>query len=220
MNIALGSAFFEQRLLPVRLIRTTESYDVGPSVLIPKGALLYMVFNAAGRTGYCTTKDRSLANQTKTLFMPLLDTRPCLTDSDGDGRFDRVFSVFDKYGGPPSARGSIDGAKPIAKPVAYERADPHEYPKQMGLSFELRGNESQRIRVSVSLKQAGAGEWYPVFAETTTQGSVVSLVNTQLLIHSIADNQAAISYRADQETFISSDNRGTLYWSSLPAALR
>ena len=116
-SVAVGTPFFEQRLLPVRLVALTEPLVVGGRTL-PQGTFLYLVFNDAGKIGYCTIKDRSAGNQARSLFIPILDQRPCLVDSDGDGRFDGTFSVYDKYGGPPSVRGSIDGAQPCRRAAA------------------------------------------------------------------------------------------------------
>src|SRR3982750_2183989 len=63
-HVPFDAPFFEQRLLPVRLVALTEPPTVGDKTLTA-GTFLYLVFNADRKIGYCTIKDRSPGHQAK-----------------------------------------------------------------------------------------------------------------------------------------------------------
>jgi hypothetical protein len=115
-----GAPFLEQRLLPVRMVRLVDPLQVG-NRSVAAGTPLYLVFNSRGAIAWCTVKDRSAGR-----LFPFLNQRPCFTDSNGDGRLDSSFSVFDRHGGPPSVRGSIDAAQPLGASAAVAEADIHD----------------------------------------------------------------------------------------------
>lgn len=215
---AFGAPFLEQRLLPVRLVRLTEPAIVGNRTL-PVDTFLYLVFNADGRIAFCTIKDRSPGNQARTLFIPMLDRRPCLADSDGDGRFDRSFSVFDKYGGPPSVRGSINGAQPLGSSVGFREVDPHDFPVDLRLQFEFTGSSSDPAHARIRVEFTGpvGGVWEERRGVTTPDGTLFELGNIRLLLTGVADGRARFDIRTMTEGYISSDNHNNLYWNELPA---
>lgn len=129
-----------EKMLPVRLVRLREpAVPAGSDKAVPAGAMLYLVVNSAGATGFCTLKDRSSGHQAKTLFIPVADQRPCFVDRDGDGRFDASFSAFEPYTrlSPPQARGSVDAAQPLAVKAAYEPVDIHEFTVPLTISYRL-----------------------------------------------------------------------------------
>jgi hypothetical protein len=215
-----GAAFVEQRLLPIRLVRLTEAITVGRRTL-PAGTFLYLVFNEDQRIGFCTIKDRSAGNQARTLFIPLLDQRPCLADTNGDGRFDASFSVYDKWGGPPSVRGSLNGARPISATAAFEEVDVHEFPVDMRMSLSFSGarDNPRRARVRVTFNGAIGGEWQELGGLETPDGVLFPVGNLLVLLHSVTGDQASFEIRAGPNAYISSDNRNNLYFNPLPAFL-
>lgn len=118
--------FFEQRALPYRLVRLNEELRIGKGKPLAKGTLLYLIIDKTNRVAFCTFKDSSAGNAAKSLFIPALDTRPCLIDDDRDGKFEKTFSVFELWGSvAPTAKGEMNKAKPIT-PVTYAEADPSE----------------------------------------------------------------------------------------------
>jgi hypothetical protein len=215
---AFGTPFLEQRLFPIRLVRLTEPAIVGNRTL-PVDTYLYLVFNDDRRIAFCTIKDRSLGNQARTLFIPILDRRPCLADSDGDGRFDRSFSVYDKYGGPPSVRGSINGAQPLASTVGFREVDPHEFPLDLRMQFEFTGSETNPAHTRIRVEFTGpiGGVWDERGGTATPAGTLFALGNIRLLLTGLNGGQARFELRTGPEAYISSDNHNNLYWNELPA---
>jgi hypothetical protein len=215
---AFGAPFLEQRLLPIRLVRLTEPAVVGNRTL-PVGTYLYLVFNADRRIAFCTIKDRSPGNQARTLFIPMLDRRPCLADSDGDGRFDRSFSVYDKYGGPPSVRGSINGAQPLASSVGFRDVDPLDFPLDLRMQFEFTGSQTDPAHTRVRVEFTGpvGGVWEERAGTATSAGTMFELGNIRLLLTGLNDGQARFELHTGPEAYISSDNPNNLYWNELPA---
>lgn len=133
----VGKVFFEQRVLPYRLVRLDQALAIAKDKQLPAGTLLYLVMDKANRMAFCTFKDSSAGNAAKSLFIPALDTRPCLVDDDRDGRFEKMFSVFELYGSvAPTPRGDIQKAKVIS-PVAYSDANPADAPTDYRLSFQI-----------------------------------------------------------------------------------
>jgi hypothetical protein len=215
----LNAPFFEQRLLPVALVSLDGDVSVGQKVIL-KGTLLYEVFNDSGKIGFCTVKERSAANQARTLFIPILDQRPCFLDSDRDGRFDHVFSVFDKYGGPPSVRGSIDSALPLPSSTAYRSVDIHNFPTKITVSFFLSGKENiSKARLGVRFSDAVGGNWYDQTGLMDGSSVVFDAMNSHLILSAIANKTANIQISTDGALVISSDNRNNLYWHRLPSFL-
>lgn len=219
-SAAWGASFLEQRLLPIRLVRLTEEITLGRRTL-PAGTFLYLVFNEDQRTGFCTIKDRSAGNQARTLFIPMLDQRPCLVDTNNDGRFDASFSVYDKWGGPPSVRGSLNGARPIGATAAFEEVDVHEFPVDMRMSLSFSGarDDIRRARVRVTFNGSIGGQWQEHGGVQTAEGMLFPAGNLLILLRSVAGDQASFEVRASPNAYISSDNRNNLYFNPLPAFL-
>jgi hypothetical protein len=186
------------------------------------GTLLYLVFNMEGRIGWCPPKDRSGANQARTLFIPALDRRPCLTDSDGDGRLDSSFSVYDKYGGPPTVRGSINAARPVGTSVGFAEADVHDFPADMRMLMEFTGarNDPRRARIRLSFTRPISGSWPDVPGVAGPDGTIFRIGNIGILLRSLSpEGRATFEIATRPDLFISTDNRNTLYWDTLPPFL-
>lgn len=214
-RVKFGDPFFDQRLLPVRLVELTEPLAVGGKTL-PDGTLLYLVFNADRKIGYCTIKDRSLGNQARTLFIPILDQRPCLVDRDGDGRFDASFSVFDKYGGPPTVRGSLNGATPLPVTAGYRQVDVHKFPDELIVSLLFQGShDPAKAKLGVEFSRQ-LGNWPAEKGQPDGAGSKFDLINTEVRLLAVNGDTADVQLRWTDALYLSSDNHNTLYWSPLP----
>ena len=214
--VATGVPFFEQRLLPVRLVRLTEPLAVGNGTL-PEGTFLYLVFNDDGKIGYCTIKDRSAGNKARTLFIPILDQRPCLVDSDGDGRFDKTFSVFDKDGGPPTARGSINGAQPLPATAGYRQVDVDQFPSTLTVAFKLLGKSTPpKMRLDLVFSR-NLGAWPYVRGVPVGGGAVFMVMNAEVHVLALNAGIATVRIRWADDVYLSSNNRNTLFWGPLPA---
>lgn len=220
-RVAFGEPFFEQRLLPVRLVELTGPLAAGGRTLA-KGSLLYLVFNDEGRIGYCTIKDRSAGNKAKSLFIPILDQRPCLVDSDGDGLFDKVFSVYEKYGGPPTARGSIDGATPLPATGGYRRVDVHDFPDPLTVSLRLSGKrDPAKARLGVTFSRNLGALWPPMQGVPAGGGSVFIVPGAQVALIAVEGDSARVKLRRDDDNiYLSTDNSNTLHWGPLPTFLK
>ena len=214
--VAIGAPFFEQRLLPVRLVSLTEALVVGNETL-PEGTFLYLVFNDEGKIGYCTIKDRSAGNKARTLFIPILDQRPCFVDGDGDGRFDRTFSVYDKDGGPPTARGSINGAQPLPATAGYRQVDVHQFPPRLTVSFKLLGkSEPAKLKLDLVFSRS-LGSWPYLRGVPVGGGVVFQVMNAEVHVLALNAGIATVRIRWADGIHLSSNNRNTLFWGPLPA---
>jgi hypothetical protein len=218
-TVRRGEPFLVERLLPVKLVKLSESMTVGKTVL-PAGTPLYLVFNSAGRIAYCTVKDRSTGHQAKTLFIPILDQRPCFVDSDGDSRFDKSFSVYDKGGpGPPTVAGSIDGAAPFAGGARFEPTDPHEFPTEMHMSFQFTGSKTDvgKARIRFEFNDWIGGNWTEVDGQRTSEGALFDLGNAQVLLRSVAETTADFELRVEPDFYISTTGYNRVVVGRLPA---
>jgi hypothetical protein len=215
-SVAVGTPFFEQRLLPVRLVTLTEPLVVGGRTL-PQGTFLYLVFNDEGKIGYCTIKDRSAGNQARTLFIPILDQRPCLVDADGDGRFDRTFSVYDKHGGPPSVRGSINGAQPLPASAGYRRVDVDQFPAMLTVAFKLSGKgEAAKARLGLDFSRNLGATWPAIRGVPVGGGAIFRVMNAEVRLHALDAGVARVGVAWADDIYLSTNNQNTLFWGPLP----
>jgi hypothetical protein len=211
-----GKQFLEQRLLPVKLARLVENAAESAA----KGTLLYVVFTPDGRVGYCTFKNISLKNQASTLFMPVLDKRPCFVDRDNDGKFDAVFSVFDKFGSMATPSGNMGEARSLSAPIPYEQVNPHLAPQGMRIAFELGGSKQpERARVSVKFDKAGRNRWEYLVGPTPRDGSTLAVLNAQVTVRSVVGKQATIAVSLDPDVFVTGSSGGTLSTTPRPPFL-
>lgn len=216
-RVAFGATFFEQRLLPVRLVELTEPAAAGGETLA-RGTLFYLVFNDDGRIGYCMIKEGSAGAPNKLLSIPILNQRPCLVDSDSDGRFDKGFSAYQKYGGPPTARGSINSATPLPAAAGYRQVDVHNYPHDLRVSFRLTGKrDPAKARLGVKFSRNMGATWLPIKGVPTGGGALFSLLNADILVTGVEGDSAKLAMRWAEEVYLSTNNRNTLFWGPLPA---
>ncbi|HEX8263728.1 MAG TPA: hypothetical protein VF547_12730 [Allosphingosinicella sp.] len=215
-SVATGVPFFQQKLLPVGLVALTEPVALG-STTLPAGTFLYLVFNDEGKIGYCTIKDRSPGNKARSLFIPILDQRPCLVDGDGDGRFDKTFAVYDKYGGPPTARGSINGAQPLPATAGYRRVDVDQFPSPLTVALKLLGKTTPaKMRLDLVFSR-NLGAWPQVRAVPVGDGAVFQVMNAEVRVLALNAGIATVRLRWANDVYLSSNNRNTLFWGRLPA---
>lgn len=218
-SVTWNQPFFEQRLLPARLVKTTAPGTYGDKSL-PAGTYLYLVFNDDWQIGFCTLKDRSVGHAAATLFMPILDQRPCFVDENGDGSFDKTFSVFDKYGGPPTVRGSIKAAKSLGSRIPYTQVDPGEFPSDLKVSMVVRGqHDPRKARVSIQFSRSLGAQWIDSYRRKGSDEPVYDVLNAEVRIERVSGETANISMMFDPESYISTDNSNTIYGQHLPAFL-
>jgi hypothetical protein len=196
----LDKPFFEQRALPYRLVRLSEEVQIGKSKPLAKGTLLYLIMDKTNRMAFCTFKDLSSGNAAKSLFIPALDTRPCLIDDDRDGKFEKTFSVFELWGSvAPTAKGDIAKAKPIA-PVAYTEADPSETLTDYRLRFEVHAKgkvPEPQLRFVFSAKNESASLAYA--SEKVGDEHVANPFNYKVYMKLIGDKKASVALKPTGE---------------------
>lgn len=198
--------FFVQRLLPAKLVRTKAAFGT-----VPAGAMLYAVYGAGRRIVYCTYKNRSLKNQASTLFIPMLDKRPCFIDADGDGRFDSTFSVFDKYGSMATPSGDTAKAQPLAQPLAYQPADPRQAPETMRVAFRIEGGkEPAKARVGVAFDKAGRDKWEQLVGTLPRDGATTTVLNARVSVRSVVGKQATVAVQTEPGALVTGDSGGFL----------
>lgn len=215
-TVTYGQRFFEQRLLPIKLVKITAPV-AGP----PAGTFLYLVYTARHQIGWCTFKDRSASNAAKSLFIPALDKRPCFLDRDHDGRLDATFSVFDKYGSMATPSGNPGDAIPLPQPVPFQSANPHSAPEAMRIAFQLSGSsDPAKVRVTVMLTKNSRNRWDALVGNTPRQANILRVLNAQLTVHSVISKQAAITVYAEPDALVTGSSGGVLATTERPAFLR
>jgi hypothetical protein len=196
-TVDYGAPFLRQKLVPLRAAVLGDSVTPKPGGRVyEKGTPLYILFSKDGRSAWCTIKDRSLKNQAKTLFIPLLDERPCFRDRDGDGRFDAVFYVSDALTGPPAQGGDMDAITPI-EPVAFHEVDAKDYPEAMIIYFRLlKGRTLERTRLEIMFENAGSSAlWKQVWGADVGGAYAIDGPNMRVVVRSVVDNGAQIEFQ-------------------------
>jgi hypothetical protein len=210
-----GKVFLEQRLLPYRLARLSGDAILPNGKQISAGTYLFIVYQQDGRAAYCTIKDQSGGNVSKSLFIPALDKRPCLVDADKDGKFESSFGVFDKYGSALTPSGNLSSAKPIAAPVSYNIVEPAEFPVVRKFSFTLTGSELAKARIEVQYDN-GTG-YVPLEnrVKDPVAGSPEAL-NLRADIETLQSNQAKMNLTIDPNRFVVGDSGGSFVTAFIP----
>jgi hypothetical protein len=136
-STALEQPFFEQRILPYRLVKLDQDVTTAAGKPVAKGSLLYLVLDKKNRQAFCTFKDSSTGNVAKSAFIPALDKRPCFIDDDRDGKFEKSFSVFEAWGTVvPEARGNMAKSSPVS-PTSYSDVDRQSAPTDYRLMLHV-----------------------------------------------------------------------------------
>lgn len=204
--VEYGTRFFTQRLLPLKLVKTGGAYQ-----RYPAGTLMYAAYTARNDIVYCTYKDRSLKNQASTLFVPMLDKRPCFIDRDDDGRFDASFSVFDKYGSMATPSGDVGDAQALARPLPYQQIDPRSAPETMRIAFTIEGSkQAAKARVGVAFDKTGRDRWEFLVGTMPRQGAAIAAANCLVTIRTVVGKQATVSVELAPGAIAAGDSGGTL----------
>lgn len=214
-TVKFGEPFLEQRMVPARLVKTNTATTWAAEKLLPADTYLFKVFQADGKTAYCTFKDQSIGNVAKSFFIPALDRRPCFIDANYDGEFESVFTVFDKYGSAITPSGNISSAKPINTPIRYSNTDSSSLPNKYGLLFSLRGSrQPEKTDISVFLIR-GAKSRQQLLVGINRQGSQIDLINLEVFINSIIGDEATLNIAIKPDLLLLGDSNGSFYGSKI-----
>jgi hypothetical protein len=219
-TVEYGKTFLEQRMVPARVVKTLAAGEWTAGKVLPGDTYLFKVFQADGKTAYCSTKDQSTGHVAKSLFIPALDRRPCFIDANHDGIFEAVFTVFDKYGSALTPSGNISSAKPLAAPIRYSSAESAALPKTYNLSFAMTGSRlPEKARVGVGFAQGGKAE-EQLLVRIDRTGRQMKLINLEILIDSVVGDQATIDLIIKPDMLLLGNSGGGFYGakvSDLPA---
>lgn len=217
MQAVEGSTFLQQRLVPYRMVRLTEKAQWSKKSALDAGTYLFAVWQDDGRMAWCTTKDQSGGHVAKSLFIPMLDRRPCLVDQDGDGRFDSYFTVFDKYGSALTPSGNLASAKALVAPAAYASAPPAEFPVVRAFGYSLANlTNPQRRAIAVTYDNGGGAA---PMVNTAPNSAPDALVALNLVAHilSVEGQTAQINVETIPGIFAVGDSGGTFGAARLPS---
>lgn len=220
MTARFGKPFLEMQLVPGRVVQLSTDAEWAPGKKIASGTLLFKVFQADGKSAYCTSKDMSGGNIAKSAFIPALDRRPCFVDTDGDGRFEAAFTVFDKYGSALTPSGNLNSAVKMAVPIAYQTAPAGAVPKLYRIAFALVGSRKpDKFGLEIRLKKGDCnciGEL--LYATPKRDGAKLSLANLTVTMQSVVGKDAAIELAIDPSALFFGNSGGSFYGAS-PAEL-
>lgn len=220
MDAAADKPFLEQRLLPARLVRLTETATISKGKSVAAGTFLFAVFQKDGQIAFCTTKDQSGGNVAKSLFIPMFDKRPCLVDRDRDGAFDAAFSVFDKYGSALTPSGNLSSAKPLAAPARYDAAAPEDFPAVRRLAYTIAfPNDDKKRQIAVKFDNGGGyAPWQNVSPDSTP--AAPTALNVRAEVRAVTADSARIHVGANAELGLLGSSSGGFAVMPLPDALR
>ena len=208
--------FLTQRILPYRAVRLTSDAVLAGGKTIHSGTYLFLVFHDDGQFGFCSQKDRSLKNSMKSLFMPIMDKRPCFVDSNRDGIFESAFSVFDKYGTALTPSGNIASAQPLQTNATYEVVSPQTFPSTQKLSYAFSGKKDlPKMRVAVQYDN-GSG-YKPMQNESPDdQPGLLHVLNLLVEIDQLNADSVAITLTSDNDLYVVGDSSGYFRTEKLP----
>jgi len=216
MNVREDEPFLELRLEPLRLVRLTAPAQISRREQLAAGTFLFLVMQRDGQTAYCTIKDQSLGNVARSMFIPVLDRRPCLVDADRDGMFEARFGVFDKYGSALTPSGNLSSARELSAPVAYEVVDSALFPVIRSFSFAIDGVGNPQSRRIVVSYDNGSG-YVPMenISPDSTPERLTSLnVAAELLEVNGAEGRVRVS--VDRSKYVVGDSDGDFVVEPLP----
>lgn len=216
LQVTADVPFLEQRLLPLRLVRLVEPAQISQSKRLAAEAYLFLVYQPDGNTAFCTIKDQSDSSAAKSLFIPMLDKRPCLIDKDRDGSFDSTFSVFDGYGSALTPSGNPSSAKPLIAPARYVNVSPAEFPVVRRLSYALTSlGDVQKRKLSVEYDN-GRG-FVPWVNESPLSPAAPTALNVRAEIVQVDGNQARIRVFMDSSKGIVGNSSGVFKIADPPS---
>lgn len=191
--------FLEFSLEPVHLVKTTSPSDL-PG--IPIGTPLYLVFNDDGQIGYCP---RPSAKQHSAAWLTGLATRrPCLMDSNSDGKFDKSFTVYDvtdTLNKVPASFGSIQSAVPLSTQVSFADAEASDIRIPVPYRFVFSGEHE--LGKSILEFRTANGPLDYVRPVRGTSPPVYVALNYAIEIKSITGDQAEIVVLENPNLYVS-----------------
>ena len=209
--------FLTQRILPCRAVRLTSDAVLAGGKTIHSGTYLFLVFHDDGQFGFCSQKDRSLKNSMKSLFMPIMDKRPCFVDSNRDGIFESAFSVFDKYGTALTPSGNIASAQALQTKASYEAVSPQTFPSAQKLSYSFSGKKDlPKMRVSVQYDN-GSGYKEMRSESPDDQPGYLHVLNLLVKIEQLNAESALVTLSNDSDLYVIGDSGGYFQASKLPS---
>lgn len=195
-----GDVFLEQRLIPLKLVRLTQAATLNDrGKELPEGTLLYMVFSDLHDFAYCPPGDRSAASA-----LALLHARPCLLDSNKDGKFEKFFTASQYRYGAPYNRGNPRESKPMSSAVSYVEVDPHEFPIDIRMKFIIHGHEKiERIKASVAFEEAANLDYDEAQAKQSPYGWVIAALNAVVKLDPMTqDGTVPIMLTIDPDRYV------------------
>jgi hypothetical protein len=216
LSVSENVPFVELRLRPYRLVRLTSPAQVSRRDQLPAGTFLFLVLQRDGQTAYCTIKDQLLGNAARSLFIPILDRRPCLVDADRDGQFEARFGVFDKYGSALTPSGNLSSARPLPAPAGYESVDPALFPVTRQLSFALDAVDRPEGRRLIVSYDNGSGYVPMVNSSPDSTANRPTALNVAAEILEASGNAARIRVSIDSSQYVIGDSDGAFTVAPLP----
>jgi hypothetical protein len=210
-SVKMGDIVTEQKFVPDRLVVVKPASSWAANKTLPENSYLFKVFQSDGKSAYCTFKDFSFNNVAKSLFLPVLDRRPCFIDNDLDGRFESVFTVFDKYGSWITPSGDISSAKPLPEPIVFENVDSSLTPKSYFLRMILSGSRKPGKTTLAGFYSMNEQLGTPVFLEVNRKEGFAAAMNVEVAIHSFSDKLANITVKTSPETLLFGSSGGSIY---------
>lgn len=216
LEAEFGKPFLVQRILPYRLVRLSAEAVIDQKKTLSPQTHLVAVYQRDGKSAYCTVKDHSLGNVSKSFFIPALDKRPCLVDSDNDGQFEASFGAFDKYGSALTPSGNLSSAAPLVRPVPYEQLDPAQFPFVRQLDYALSGpKEAAKARIEVRFDNGSGFVRMQNQTKPVAPGSPAAL-NVVATIGTVNGDRAQIDVRVNPDLVIVGESGGTFGADPLP----
>lgn len=130
-------------------------------------------------------------------------------DQDGNGSFDAIFFVFDKFGSGATPSGDLHQARALPSEVAYSELNPNEFPVPLRLAFELEGSRKPgKVGVQVRFDKAGTGAWAIWKGDFPRVGNVIQALNTRIQVKAVQNGRAEIDLRVDPEVYLIGSSTG------------
>ena len=211
-----GKPFLKQRLIPFKLVRLSQPAQLTKGKALGAGTFLFAVYQSDGKLGFCTIKDQSGGHVAKSLFIPILDQRPCLVDSDHDGKFEASFSVFDKYGSALTPSGNLTAAKPILAPVAYETVAPQSVPVARTFSYTLVRDAKKASHTIAVTYSFGGGEVNMASYSPDSKPDAPNALNVRAKVIESSETGAKIDVSLIPDLYLIGDSGGTFGAGPLP----
>lgn len=216
VDAEFGTPFLVQKLLPYKLVQLLGDAQLHGKGTIASQTYLFAVFQSDGQIAYCTVKDQSLGNVSKSMFIPALDKRPCLIDADDDGRFEASFGVFDKYGSALTPSGNLSSAKPLKLPVTYEKREPRQFPFVRQFDYALAGSKDP-LKTRIDVRYDNGSGFKPMVNDSRRDSPTApTALNVGATIERIVGDRAQITIAIKPDLVVVGESGGTFGAGPIP----